>query len=201
MAPAGTSDTIRKISVPGSIVLTDSDRDRLRSILTDILNDIQDAADKNGIEFELGGGSVLGAVRHGGFIPWDDDVDINIRRSEWNRLLPALTSCYKDKYDILLPGSGEGYALIFPQIRLAGTSLKTRDDVMNSRCGVPVDVFIIENTYNNPVRRFIHGIGCQYHGFAVSCRKFYRDRGFLTQFAKDAGNRKLISATRTEIFG
>lgn len=43
-------------------------------------------------------------------------------------------------------------------------------------------------------------IGCQYYGFAVSCRKFYRDREFLSAFALSSGDRRLISAVRRKIF-
>ena len=209
MGNTGTSDAIRKAGnsgvtgtagPAGCAGLSADDKKRVRQILISMLNDIQDVAESNGITFELGGGSVLGAVRHKGFIPWDDDIDINITRREWNRLLPLLRSSFGSKYDILTPGCDGNYALLFPQIRLSGTVLRTRDDLRNDRCGVPVDVFIIENTYGNAVLRFFHMLGCQYYGFVTSCRKFYRDRSALMPFALSTGNKKLISSTRSKIF-
>ena len=138
-----------------------------KRIAVNILQRLHTICKENGLKYFAVGGTAIGAVRHGGIIPWDDDIDINITRKDWNRLLPLLKSRFGDKYDILTPGCDNGYALLFPQIRLAGTLLRTRDDLQNDHCGVPVDIFLIENTYSNPVRRFIHMLGCQYYGFLL----------------------------------
>ena len=164
-----------------------------------MLSDIDRTARENNIEYQLGGGSVLGAVRHKGFIPWDDDIDINITRRECDRLLEAMAKSYPDKYSILIPGKTPGYMLLFPQIRLNGTSVKTRDDFNNDKCGVCIDLFIIENTYDNAIRRLIHGIGCQYYGFKVSAVKFRRDREFIVPFAQSTGDAKLLKAVKRKI--
>ena len=194
-----TSDAIRKAHPQGFVVMTEDKLDALRKLLLMMLSDIDRIAKENNIEYQLGGGSVLGAVRHKGFIPWDDDIDINITRKECFRLLEAVEKAYPDKYSILIPGRTPGYMLLFPQIRLNGTSVRTRDDYSNDKCGVCIDLFIIENTYNGPVRRLIHGIGCQYYGFKVSCIKFRRDREFLIPFAESAGDKKLLAAVKRKI--
>ena len=195
-----TSDAIRTSHADGCVEITDEQLRRLQQTLLSILDDIADVMKENDIKYSLGGGSVLGAYRHQGFIPWDDDIDINITRQEFNKFLPLFTEKYGNKYWIRVPGLTPGHALLFPQIRLKGTSVKTRDDFNNQECGVCIDLFLIENTYNNGFSRFIHEIGCQYWGFAVSCRKFWRDRSFLVKFAKSTGNSKLLASVRFKLF-
>lgn len=55
----------------------------------EILNSVADFCDGHGIRYYLASGTLLGAVRHKGFIPWDDDIDIVIRRDEYERFLAA----------------------------------------------------------------------------------------------------------------
>ena len=61
----------------------------LQLILTDMLMDILDVCKTNGICVFLMGGSALGAVRHKGFIPWDDDIDIGMTRESYDRFIPV----------------------------------------------------------------------------------------------------------------
>lgn len=59
--------------------------DELRELQMQILDYVDAFCRKHDIKYTLSGGSLLGAVRHGGFIPWDDDMDIQMLRSEYNR--------------------------------------------------------------------------------------------------------------------
>ena len=200
MKVLNTSDRIRTAHIEGCVTLDEEQLKQLQSTLLSMLKDISTVMEENKISYSLGGGSVLGAVRHNGFIPWDDDIDINIPRSEFERFLPLFEERFGDRYWIHVPGRTKGYALLFPQIRLKGTSVRTRDDLNNDECGACIDFFYMENTYDNGLKRFIHGFGCQYHGFAVSCRKFYRDRKGIIDFAKKTADQKLLRAARIKVF-
>ena len=59
---------------------------RLQQVLLEMVLDLQAVCDANGLKCFLVGGSALGAVRHGGFIPWDDDVDLSMPREDLEKL-------------------------------------------------------------------------------------------------------------------
>lgn len=59
----------------------------VHQVLYDILVDIHEFCVKNDIKYSLGGGTLLGAIRHNGFIPWDDDIDVQMSRPEYERFI------------------------------------------------------------------------------------------------------------------
>ena len=72
----------------------------LQDVYLMMLKDFIKVCDENQIEYFLDGGSALGAVRHQGFIPWDDDIDIILFRDEYNRLIEILEKLPQDKYEL-----------------------------------------------------------------------------------------------------
>ncbi|MDD7454637.1 MAG: LicD family protein [Bacteroidales bacterium] len=70
----------------------------LQSFSLGILKDVAEFCEKNGIRYSLGYGTMLGAVRHKGFIPWDDDVDLMMPREDYERFRSSYRS---DKYTFI----------------------------------------------------------------------------------------------------
>ena len=56
----------------------------------EILQLVTTLCDRHGIRYFADGGTLLGVIRHQGFIPWDDDIDICLKREDYNRLVPVL---------------------------------------------------------------------------------------------------------------
>lgn len=183
-----TIEAFKHLRSRDAIVLTDVQLKELQQTLNGMLSDIVDVCEQYGIRYNLGGGTALGAVRHGGFIPWDDDVDINMPRADHDRFVEIFAREYGDRYWVHTAKTTKNYGLLLSRVLLKGTCVKTREDFWNAECGCFVDIFPIENTYNNPVRRKLHGFGCMALGFAQSCRKFYRDREPLMRLVENGEN-------------
>lgn len=178
-----TFDLLKNLRPAECVLLSKYELAELQQLLLTMLDDILSVCDEYNISYSLGGGSVLGAVRHHGFIPWDDDLDINMSRKEYERFIPMFKKHFGGKYWVHTPEETSGYELLFARIRRKGTSVKTRDDFFSDETGAFIDVFISENTFENPVLRNLHGLLCQGTGFLLSCRKFYRARKQMMNLA------------------
>lgn len=70
----------------------------LHTVLLSAMKDIDKVCRENNIPYYLHAGTLLGAVNHGGFIPWDDDVDISMMRKDYDRFMQIMTRDYADRY-------------------------------------------------------------------------------------------------------
>ena len=112
----------------------------IRIIQLEILNDIHSFCANNGLRYSLCGGTMIGAVRHGGFIPWDDDIDLMMPREDYDRFIKSYSS--KDNEVIDLSGI-EACEEQFAKVSRIGTIM---EDITTCRrlWGVNVDVFPID---------------------------------------------------------
>lgn len=180
-----TFDAFKHIKVEDGLVRVEGDvLHRLQHVLLMMLKDFDALCSQEGLTYTLGGGSCLGAVRHQGFIPWDDDLDVNMPRESFDKLCEVFASRPNTKYILQVPGD-PGYELSFGRIRLRGTTLKTRDDIGETDCGVYIDVFIIENVPSNSIVRSFHGVVSQALGFKYSCRRFFEHEEAYLELAGD----------------
>ena len=65
-------------------------KEELFKVQLDMVQFIDRICRESGIQYSLSGGSLLGSIRHGGFIPWDDDIDLMLVRTEYNRLIEQI---------------------------------------------------------------------------------------------------------------
>jgi lipopolysaccharide cholinephosphotransferase len=174
--------------------LTDEELKGVKKVVFEILRDVVEVCDREQIPYMLGGGSALGAVRHKGFIPWDDDIDLNIERKYIDRLLDAVEKSYGDKYYIEAPLRTPGYLSSWVMIHKRGTMFREYLVKSELECGIKIDIFVIENTYNNRIRRFWHGMRSEAGLFLLSCCRMYLWRGEFLELAK--GNKKAGAVIR-----
>ena len=150
----------------------------IQSKLLEILLYFQKFCQENGLGFVLAGGTCLGSVRHKGFIPWDDDVDILMPREDLNRFVELFEECMGDKYELTTPNSDKYQLESMISAVYKKNTLKAAFLDYNTPFpkGVHIDIFAIESVPRNPIVRGIKGVttmGLQY--IAVSTR-FYHYR-------------------------
>lgn len=158
--------------------LTDEELRRLQLTQTEMLHEIHRICVKNNIKYVMDAGTLLGAVRHGKFIPWDDDIDIRILRSEYKKLCKALEKDLdKEKYFFQNYESDEHYLWQYSRILKKGTRyVRLGKEHLKQKDGVYLDIFICDGVPENEKIRKVH------NAITTFCRKsMYAKVAYLTE--------------------
>ena len=129
----------------------------LHKVLLDMIKDFSDICNEYNIKWSLTAGNMLGAVRHKGFIPWDDDIDVIMTRFEFDKLKSKFQD--NDKYYLASPGD-DGYILHYPRIFKKNTKFRSLLSVDDGHNGLYIDIFLLENVPNNVILKYLHGTLC-----------------------------------------
>ena len=183
------------------IVIDEELRALIQKRLLVMLDDIISVCSENNIRYMMSGGSCLGAVRHQGFIPWDDDIDLNMERAEFERFLPLFEEKYPDKYKVLVPGRDEETDYLF--VHVVDRTVYARELMQKkyTDLGLFLDIFIIENVPNNKLLRNGHGFLCMLYRYIISCIRFYENREELSGFIENNPELKAFYDKRSRLGG
>ena len=153
---------LNSLSIDSSLrQLSDMEVQKLRAIFLETFQDLAVCCDKHGLTLMLIGGTVIGAVRHKGFNPWDDDLDVAMPRKDFEKLKGIFDDELGDKYILSSPNYKNNANNRFPMMLVRDTLFveagnQPEDEVSK----IKIDIFIIENIPQNRVQRTIKGLWC-----------------------------------------
>ena len=149
---------------------------QLQLVELKILLEIKRICELANINYFLIGGTLLGAVRHGGFIPWDDDIDIGMLRDDYNRFLDVFPQLSNKEYTLGTYNTDRGHVFSFGKIRLNGTQFREpRNEHILDNQGIYVDIFPYDNTPDSKIVRRFHHILLALLETTVTRKYRYRD--------------------------
>lgn len=166
-------------------VLTMDQVKEIQRVLLMMLEDIDMLCRKNNLNYILIGGTAIGCVRHKGFIPWDDDVDIAMTRKDYEKFRHLVRDVYPDKYRLTDAIRENNYGKNIPKLRLNGTIYKTLLKVDPEDQEITVDIFVIENVENNKLLKYFHGFLCLIMGYFLSCRRLADKEEFFKEIYRE----------------
>ena len=133
-----------------------ADMKRNWAVELDLLAKFAEVCERNNLNYYIADGTLLGAVRHGGFIPWDDDVDVCMPRTDYNRLWDIAEQEFTHPYFFQTTLSeGGNFYREHAQIRNSDSTGFIGSDGRrkNVNCGIFLDIFVLDNIPNRLIER------------------------------------------------
>ncbi len=137
-------------------MMSEIDIEQLKKIELQLLIAVHKICEQENLRYSLGGGTLLGAVRHKGFIPWDDDIDIMMPRPDYDAFISYCLS-NEVPFKILSWETDKSYVDLSAKIYDPETVLEDDNIVNGDKIGVNIDVFPIDglgNTRKKAVKAF-----------------------------------------------
>lgn len=142
--------------------------EKVHKVHLEIANEVKRICDTNNIMYFLIAGTLLGAVRHRGFIPWDDDMDIGMLRNDYIRFLEIAVKDLDNKYYLETWETAPGYGLPYAKIKKRGTKYIERNSKdVDCHSGIFIDIFPFDNVPNNKIQRLVHEYRIKFYQYLV----------------------------------
>ncbi len=155
-------------------ILTKDDLEKIHKIELELLVELDRICRKYNILYSIDGGTLLGAIRHKGFIPWDDDADVIMNREEYQKFTSVIDKeldlgrFYFQDLD-----RTKGYRWGYGKLRRRNTEfIRLNQEYMPYEQGVFLDIFVCDNVPDNYILRCV----CNFHSY-VYRKLFYSEVG------------------------
>ena len=130
--------------------------ERVQKVEQEILKDLLEAGERRGFQLFLICGSAIGAVRHEGPIPWDDDIDVGMLRKDYQQLEKVFEEEFADRYELVTTDTVPSYACSVIKVQKKGTRFISREHIdFHCDLGICVDIFVYDRMAPTKIRRQI----------------------------------------------
>ena len=157
-------------------LMTPDKRAKLHGHLMDAFAEFDRVCRAHDIPYYLVEGTLLGAVRHQGIIPWDDDLDVGLLRPDYERFVKVAPHELGDRYFLQTAKSEPDYFQCYAKIRVSGTKFVQASFIdCDIHHGIYIDIFSLDNVPESPAMRWLHAGLCKLLKTMVFARGKYRD--------------------------
>ena len=163
--------------------MTNDERSKLQKVLLSMFKDIQEVCENNNLTLMLTGGSCLGAVRHKGFIPWDDDLDVMMPRADYERLISLLQEgVLNEQYEYRYPNGKMESTCCFLKLYKKNTVFGFKDEAYYAN-GIYIDIFPIDGVPSSKLKKFLISHTANALRLISNCVAEYKYPSYLQKYA------------------
>lgn len=175
--------------------------EEVKKIQINILKAVDKFCRENNIKYFLSGGTLLGAIRHKGYIPWDDDIDIMMPRSDYNKLLNLLN---QKKWDFRIKSKEIDSKFPFTFAKIEDiTTVLIEDTQVKYEIGINIDVFPLDGFPENEEEsiRFVKKIVFLRNIYSLKIIKFNRKRKLIKNICLFLSKISLLTINMENLIG
>lgn len=149
---------------------------KVQALQLKLAKEFKRICDKYQIPYSLSGGSLLGAVRHSGFIPWDDDFDVEMLRHDYERFLEAALAELGSDYSLETWKTDRYFSLPYAKLMLKGTIYAEKNtENVDIRKEIFIDIFVSDFVADNKFFRNLQCSICDNLGGVICKKNHYLD--------------------------
>lgn len=144
--------------------------DEMKQIQIDMLEQMAAYCEANQLRYFLTGGTLIGAIRHKGYIPWDDDIDIAMPREDYEKFVANFDM---NEYKVITPYNTPKYLYPFAKIINSNTRITEHTD-MNMSLGIYIDIFPIDCIPQHSISTYYRKR--KWYEFIITCQMAEKEK-------------------------